>query len=173
MMRGLAANFEMAVFLNRTYAIVLDVTGYDAGKRAPQICREQVPLLIFVQFQVAHILMVGNEWLLKFAVYLQGPVEIVGVILLFAKIANLFDTCLYFMCNTYRIIDDDLVALLCFYTQGINNKLVDLFEILFGTGRPGKNQRERDLQIIRMQQYAQNIENFLGSSHPTGKTTIP
>ena len=118
----------MTILLDGSNPLILYITGNNARENAAQVRGKQIRLLILVQCKIANVFMCRNEWLLKFRVDFQQPVEIVCVIRSFTELSHLFYPGLHFLGDAYRIIDDDLVTVLRLWAQRVTDKLIDLAE---------------------------------------------
>src|SRR3569832_1513968 len=165
----ISMDFKVPMCFDGAYALILDVTRNHAGECAPQIGGQQMGGLLLVQFQIAHVAMRWQERHLKLVIDLQRPIEIIGIAALFAEFAHLFDASQHFLRHARRIIDDDLVAALRHAAQSETDEFIDLREVSRRFRRPGKNKREGQILIARMQENAKDVQNFLGRPCAAGK----
>ncbi len=69
-----------------------------------------------------------------------------------------------------RIVDDDVVALGGGLAQRQAQELVDLLEVRAADSRrAGQDQRERQLGVVRVQQDAEQVQDFLGGADAAGE----
>ena len=78
-------NLERPVPLDQLGRILADVPGNDAGKGAPEVGSKLMALHVFINRELSHRRMVGNERPLELIGDLQPPVEIEGIAMLLAE----------------------------------------------------------------------------------------
>ena len=78
------------MLLDQTNALVLDVAGDDARKRAAQVGSQFVGWHVERQLQRFHVGVGRVEWPLKALLDLQQPVEVKSIVTLTAEVFHLF-----------------------------------------------------------------------------------
>src|SRR5690606_8429739 len=100
---------------------------------------------------------------------LQQPIKVVSVAFRAPKLAHLLDTAHDLACRLRRIADDDLVALLRRLTERRADELIDLAKVLGGRGRTREYDGERLIGIRRVEQQAEQVQNFFRGAGTAGK----
>src|SRR5882757_1118538 len=109
------------------------------------------------------------EWPLELQRNLQQPIEAVGIARLAAIVANLRHALHHRTRHAGRVVDDHLVARLRGAPQGRADEAVDLLEILGAVGRTREHNREGQVLIGGIEQYAEQVQNLFGRSGAAGK----
>ena len=117
-------NFVRPILLDTADTLILDVARDNAGKGAAQVGGQFVWREVAAQLQARHIFMGGIEGTLKAFFDAQQPVEVKSVMTLAAELFDFLQPAGHLPCNFRRIINDDLVMLLCGFTQSGANECV-------------------------------------------------
>ena len=106
---------------------------------------------------------------LEYRIDFQHPVEVVSILHGPAEGFDLPHTLFHGLRHPHGIINDDLVFAGGFVSQGVTDELVDHLEV-FSVFRPaGENHRERQVGVIRVQKYAEQVKDFLCSTYAARK----
>src|SRR6185437_8286488 len=165
----IAMDFVRTILFDLSHALFLDVARDDAGKRAAHVRRQLVWWPAAMQIQCRHRRVGGLERLLERQVDVQFPVEEKRVVLLDAMVAHHLDALLDRVRHRDRILDDDLVTLRGGFAQHQSQEPVDLLEILRGGFGSREHQRERYARVDRVQQDAEQVQDFLAGADATGE----
>ena len=158
-----------AVLFDGMDALFFHIACHDARKGSSQVGGKCVHRLVGAQVQGGHGGMARLERGLEIQRDSQPPVKVKGIVIVTAEQGQLVDAMAQGFRDRFRVIDDDLVTLCRLLTQGSTNKGVHLAKIVGAAGGPGKDYRQGHVDIVRVQQHAQQVENFLGGADPPRK----
>ena len=150
-------------------ALLFHIAGHNAGECPAQVGSQLMDRLIGAQIQAGHGLVGRLEGLLEFQGNVQPPVKVEGVIIVAAEQGQTVDAHAHCQGHGFRVIDDDLVTLRRLVSKCCANKGIHLAEVVRTAGRAGEHDRQGHVRIVRVQQHAKQVEDFLGGAHPARK----
>ncbi|KPX54391.1 Uncharacterized protein ALO35_05778 [Pseudomonas amygdali pv. lachrymans] len=162
-------NLIRTVLLDQANALVLDVARHNPGKRPAQVGGQLVSGHVVVQLQFRHVLVSRVERVLEAFLDLQQPVEVKRVISLAAELLHFFQALSHLPGDVCRVVDDDLVMTLRFFTQRGTDESVQLLQVRLGIFRTGQDYRERYVLVVRVHQNAKQIEELFSRAGATGE----
>ena len=102
------------------------------------------------------------ERVLEAAIDLQQPVEVEGVVAFATELFDRLQPVGHLPGHLGRVVDDDFVVLLRFFTQGRDHEGIQLLKVGFCAARAGQDYRERQFAVVRVHQDAEQIEELFG-----------
>ncbi|MNJ46410.1 hypothetical protein D3C77_415380 [compost metagenome] len=124
---------------------------------------------IAAQLQAGHVLVGRIEGALKAFFDLQQPVEVEGVGALATELLDLLEPFDHLSGHLGRVVDDDLVVALRLFAQGGADEGVQLLQVRLGALRPGEDDRERQVAVVRVHEDAEQVEELFGGTGATGE----
>ena len=156
--------------LDRGDTLLFDVARHDARERAPQIRGQLVHRQIAMQTQLSHRRVRHFEGLLEGLADPQQPVEVVRIGMLAAEFAHVVEAAIHDPRDFSRIVDHDPQPIGRLRTERADQELPDLLEVRGAALRTRQHHREGLRRVRRIQQYSEQIKDFLKK---TSKTPVP
>ena len=171
MMSRIAVDLERAVLLDRAHALFLDVAGDDAGKRAAQIRGEPMRRLAAMQVRArpsprASARTAAGIRSSMCSAQLKKNASLVSRRWLRTRSMPL-RTCAR---DFARIVDDDAGSAAATSSPSARRRkrsICSKYARRFA--RAGEDQRERQVRVVRVQQDAEQVEDFLGRADAAGE----
>src|SRR5690554_6737086 len=165
----IATDLEGPQGIHQLNSFSFHVAGHNAREGPAQLGGQPVNRLILVELKRQHVFVGRLKENLEVLLDLQEPVEVKGITVVTAELGHLLDAFFHLAGHFDRIVNDDLVALAGFLSQGQGDEFVDHPEIAgLGLGT-GENHRERQVLVVRVQQNAQQVQDLLGGTDAAGE----
>ena len=121
------------------------------------------------QLQAGHVFVGRVERALEAFVDLQQPVEVEGVVALAAELLHRLEAGGHLARHFGRVVDDDLIVRLRRFAQGGTDERVQLLQVRRCVFRPGEDDGERQVAVVRVHEEAQQGQELLGRTGAAGE----